>query len=238
MNEYTEFSRLTMTNIPKLILAVICSFASKLLSQENDTLAKATEEILRAYKELDAEKINEETPTADSTQLFDIATDSSLSPIDKAVYSVLCALVKPETSQCTPKVENIATYASCSQRSVQTSLNTLEKRGLIHRKHRFINHRQISSLYTVIRPQADGWPKHTPSHENNTCEEEMQGNASCTEDVSNPTELNPAYFEGRTDEGCNECTHVYTKDLQSNATQILQGEKILLESFKESLRGG
>ena len=158
MNEYTEVSRLAITDIltPKFVLTVICALASKIVWQENDTVAKAAEEVLRAYRDIDTsieELTHEKVPN--STLLFDknVATDSSLSPIDKAVYSVLCALINPETSQCSPKVKTIAAKASCSESAVRKSLGTLEKHGVIKRKFRYLNHRQISSLYTVIMPE-------------------------------------------------------------------------------------
>ena len=246
MNEYTEISRLAITDIPKFLLAVICSFASKLLSQENDTLAKVAEEVLQAYGELDTtikELTHEKVPIANITPLFDknVATDSSLSPIDKAVYSVLCALADNEALQCSPKVKIIAAKASCSQRSVQTSLNTLEKRALIRRQPRFINHRQISSLYTVIGSKAASDSVNIPPRDekNNTCEGSIKSNVSYTEEVSNTAEQNTTYFEGRNDEGCkgrNDCTQLGLQDLQSG-TQAVQSEKTLLESFKDSIGG-
>ena len=251
MNEYTEVSRLAITDISKFILAVICSFASKLFSQENDTVAKAAEEVMQAYRDINTnieelKRTGNDTAkdtTANSIQLFDknVATDSSLSPIDKAVYSVLCALANNEVFQCSPKVETIATKASCSQRSVQTSLNTLEKRGLIHRQPRFINHRQISSLYTVIGSKTTSGSVNIPpcDEKNSTCECSIQSNTSYAEEVSNTTEQNTMYFEGRKDEGCigrNDCTQFSPQDLQSG-TQALQSEKTLLESFKDSIRG-
>ncbi|MBR0169009.1 MAG: helix-turn-helix domain-containing protein, partial [Synergistaceae bacterium] len=251
MNEYTEVSRLAITDIPKFILAVICSFASKLFSQENDTVAKAAEEVMRAYRDINTnieelKRTDNDTAkdtTANNTLLFDknVATDSSLSPIDKAVYSVLCALADNEALQCSPKVETIAAKASCSPRSVQTSLNTLEKRALIRRQPRFINHRQISSLYTVIGSKAASRSVNiSPRDEkNNTCEGSIQSNTSCAEEVSNTAEQNTTYFEGRNDEGCkgrNDCTQLGLQDLQSG-TQAVQSEKTLLESFKDSIRG-
>ena len=251
MNEYTEVSRLAITDIPKFILAVICSFASKLFSQENDTVAKAAEEVMQAYRDINTnieelKRTGNDTAkdtTANNTLLFDknVATDSSLSPIDKAVYSVLCALADNEALQCSPKVETIAAKASCSPRSVQTSLNTLEKRALIRRQPRFINHRQISSLYTVIGSKAASDSVNIPPRDekNNTCEGSIKSNVSYAEEVSNTTEQNTTYFEGRNDEGCkgrNDCTQLGLQDLQSG-TQAVQSEKTLLESFKDSIRG-
>ena len=132
----------------------MCSVASKLLSQENDAIAKATEEVLRAYREFDIEKISgkEKDTTASSTQLFDknIATDSSLSTADKAVYAVLRILADNEALECSPKVRTIAIKASCSQRAVYRSLNNLEAIGAIKRTPRYRNHRQISSLYKIL----------------------------------------------------------------------------------------
>lgn len=204
MDEYTEISRLAITDIltPKFVLTVICALASKIVWQENDTVAKAAEEVLRAYRDIDTsieELTHEKVPIANITPLFDknVATDSSLSPIDKAVYSVLCALANNEVFQCSPKVETIATKASCSQRSVQTSLNTLEKRALIRRQPRFINHRQISSLYTVIGSKTTSGSVNIPpcDEKNNTCEGSIKSNASYAEEVSNTTEQNTTYFE-------------------------------------------
>ena len=220
MNEYnnngfrTAIAHIDILREPKLILAVICALASKIVWQDSDTITKATEEVLHAYRELDAidelkrrSNDSDKAITADSTPLFDknLLTDSSLSPIDKAVYSVLCALANNETLQCSPKVETIAAKASCSQRSVQTSLNTLEKRALIRRQPRFINHRQISSLYTVIGSKAASDSVNIPPRDekNNTCEGSIKSNISYAEEVSNTTDQNPTYFEGR-----NDCTQL------------------------------
>lgn len=159
MNEQT--SRLAMTDIlrePKLILAVICALASKLLSLENDTVSKAAEEVLRAYSELNPiTGSKHDTEKVQTTSLFDknVITDASLSAVDKSVYSVLCARADNEAHQCSPKVKTIAVEASCSESAVRKSLGTLEKHGVIRRKFRYINHRQISSLYTVIGYQPD-----------------------------------------------------------------------------------
>lgn len=79
-----------------------------------------------------------------------VATDSTLSPIDKAVFCVLCVHVNWQKRDCWLKVETIAKEAGCSERSVQNSLKCLEERGIIERETRFSEGRQISSSYRII----------------------------------------------------------------------------------------
>ena len=129
MNENTEVSRLVTTDITKFILAVICSVASKLLSQENDTMAKVTEEVLRNYREFDVERTidNEKDTTASNTLLFDknVATDSSLSPVDKAVYSVLRILADNEALECSPKVTLLRPSNWLAENSLSRAMKVL-----------------------------------------------------------------------------------------------------------------
>ena len=79
-----------------------------------------------------------------------VAIDPTLSPIDKAVFAVLCAHADDDSRECYLKVATIAYETGCSERSVQNSLKKLEERGIIERKTRFENNKQLSSLYKII----------------------------------------------------------------------------------------
>ena len=230
MNEYSDL-RATMAHFdiltePKLILAVICSLVSKLVS--NDTIAKATEEVMRAYNELNTKKSITEI-TSNDTPLFatKVLTDSSLSPIDKGVYSVLCTLADSETLQCSPKVATIARKASCSESSVRKSLATLEKHKVIRRKFRYINHRQIPSLYTVLASQTEACEQNTETQNNAPIVE----NNNTVEMVSNSTVQADTYFLGDTK---NRARPLHE---ESYALHEEEGEKTL-RVFKDSLREG
>lgn len=80
----------------------------------------------------------------------EVAVDPTLSPIDKAVFAVLCAHADNDSRECYLKVATIAYEAGCSERSVQNSLKKLEELGIIERKARFENNKQLSSLYRII----------------------------------------------------------------------------------------
>ena len=111
-----------------------------------------------------------------STANFHIAVikDKSLSYLDKIVYIVLCSHADNEARECSPKVATIAEEASCSQRTVHKSLNNLEKHGVVSRKRRFADHRQISSLYKII----GGNPEQNFADEN-------VGNSTCSDTPNN-----------------------------------------------------
>lgn len=84
-----------------------------------------------------------------------VSTDKTLSPIDKAVYGVLCAHADKNRRECWPKISTIAEEAGCSVCSVHNSLNVLEKRGIIKHTQRFANHKKISSRYELIGHKAE-----------------------------------------------------------------------------------
>ncbi|MBR0150237.1 MAG: helix-turn-helix domain-containing protein [Synergistaceae bacterium] len=84
-----------------------------------------------------------------------VLTDKTLSPIDKAVYGVLCVHADKKTRECWPKVSTIAEEAGCSPRAVHNSLKVLEERGIIQHTQRFAQHRQISSRYQLIGYKAE-----------------------------------------------------------------------------------
>lgn len=79
-----------------------------------------------------------------------VILDTTLSPVDKAVFNVLCAHANYDSHECWLKIATIAQEASCSVRSVHNSLNTLEERGIIQHTPRFSEGRQVSSSYKVI----------------------------------------------------------------------------------------
>ena len=83
-----------------------------------------------------------------------VIVDPALSPIDKAVFAVLCSHVDNDNRECRLKVATIAHEASCSERSVQNSLKKLEELGIIEREARFENSKQLSSLYRIIGDKA------------------------------------------------------------------------------------
>lgn len=116
-----------------------------------------------------------------STANFHIAVikDKSLSYLDKIVYIVLCSHADNEARECSPKVALIAEEASCSPRAVHKSLNNLEKHGVVSRKRRFVDHRQISSLYKII----GGNPEQNFADEN-------VGNSTCSDTPNNMQSLN------------------------------------------------
>lgn len=84
-----------------------------------------------------------------------VLTDKTLTPIDKAVYGVLCAHADKKKRDCWPKVKTIAEEANCSVRSVHNSLKTLEARGIIKHTQRFIDNKQISSHYQLVGHDAE-----------------------------------------------------------------------------------
>ena len=81
---------------------------------------------------------------------MDFIMDESFTAIDKSVYTTLCGFADRKTRKCWPGVKTIAKKAGCCERAVQTSLKTLEERGLIERTPRFVNGRQTSSVYHII----------------------------------------------------------------------------------------
>ena len=236
MNEYSDF-RATMAHLdilsePKLLLAVICSLASKLVG--NDTIAKATEEVLRVYnsaEEIKSQHNREDvimnTPEPISADFHTaVIDDKNLSTVDKCVYIALCSQADKNTHECQPKVIDIANKASCSERAVRDSLATLEKRGIIKRKFRYINHRQIPSLYTVF-----GAESLIPT-ENQTHIAEAENNPVIKE-VSYSTEQEDTYSTGG-NEGGNQCS--VERNTVPDGRNSLQGEKTL-ESLKIPYRG-
>ena len=82
-----------------------------------------------------------------------VATDPELSPVDKAVFAVLCSHID-NNRECCLKVATIAHEAGCSERSVQTTLKKLAERGIIERINRFVNNEQRPSLYKIIGDKA------------------------------------------------------------------------------------
>ena len=237
MNEYTENSRLAITNVltPEVILAAICSLASQFVSQNSEAIANASESIMQVYRVLDTNRSIKEMRNNTHTSFFDknAAIDSSLSPIDKAVYHVLLVLADNEAHQCSPKVQIIAKKASCSESAVRKSLATLEKHSLIRRQFRYINHRQISSLYTLIMPEpSSGEQVAETGTQSNIPLAETENNSTIRK-VSNSTEHKPTYFIGDTKKRAS----LHQKEGDDTLHQK-EGEKILKESFKESLREG
>ena len=109
-----------------------------------------------------------------------VMTDPTLSPIDKAVFGVLCVHAGIESRQCFLKVKTIATEASCSERSVQNSLKTLEERGIIERTERFKEGSQVSSSYQIIGREA-------PCYTEEGCNTFTPPRTTCTRGVQETT---------------------------------------------------
>ena len=109
-----------------------------------------------------------------------VMTDPTLSPIDKAVFGVLCVHAGIESRQCFLKVKTIATEASCSERSVQNSLKTLEDRGIIKRTERFKEGSQVSSSYQIIGREA-------PCYTEAGCNDFTLPRTTCTRGVQETT---------------------------------------------------
>ncbi|MBQ6983007.1 MAG: helix-turn-helix domain-containing protein [Synergistaceae bacterium] len=109
-----------------------------------------------------------------------VMTDPTLSPIDKAVFGVLCVHAGLESRQCFLKVKTIANEASCSERSAQNSLKTLEERGIIERTERFKEGSQVSSSYQIIGREA-------PCYTEIGCNDFTPPRTECTRGVQETT---------------------------------------------------
>ena len=109
-----------------------------------------------------------------------VMTDPTLSPIDKAVFGVLCVHAGIESRQCFLKIKTIAKEASCSERSVQNSLKTLEERGIIERTERFKEGSQVSSSYQIIGREA-------PCYTETGCNDFTPPRTTCTRGVQETT---------------------------------------------------
>lgn len=79
-----------------------------------------------------------------------VLRDRTLSPIDKAVYAVLCTFAAIEGRLCYPSIGRLAQDTGCSERSVQASLRRLEEKGYIVRESRYKDRRQVSSQYRLL----------------------------------------------------------------------------------------
>lgn len=103
--------------------------------------------------------------------------DERLSTIEKAVYTALCTFASVEGRTCWPSTEAIAKRASCSDRSVNRALETLEKHGYLKITRRFKDNARIPSEYSIIGHKAGG------------CDTVSQGVATESRKELEPTEL-------------------------------------------------
>ena len=167
---------------------------------------------------------------------INVIDDKSLSVVDKIVYFVLCFHADSKTRQCSPKVALIAARASCSEGAVRKSLATLEKRGIIHRKFRYVNHRQISSLYTVISAEANYHSGDFIPSQNNRVEAEYL-NAPDNEVASNSTVLEHTCSIGGTENTGD--TKMRAGQYQDEGYGVHQDEGVKknLRIFNNSLKG-
>lgn len=110
-----------------------------------------------------------------------VARDPTLSPFDKAVFLVLCSHADTDNRECYLKVKTIAYEAGCSERSTQKSLKTLTERGIIERKERFEDNRQLPSLYRIIGEKAPCYAEQGCPPENRGAGDAPGGCTTCTQ---------------------------------------------------------
>lgn len=79
-----------------------------------------------------------------------VLRDPDLTPIDKTVFGVLCSFASANTRDAWTKISTIAKSANCSERAVIRSLKILSERGIIKKQARFVDGKQISSIYYII----------------------------------------------------------------------------------------
>ncbi len=82
--------------------------------------------------------------------------DERLSTVEKAVYTALCTFASVEGRTCWPSTSAIAKRASCSDRSVNRALETLEEHGYLRITRRFKDNARIPSAYSIIGHKAAG----------------------------------------------------------------------------------
>ena len=82
--------------------------------------------------------------------------DERLSTVEKAVYTALCTFASVEGRTCWPSTSAIAKRASCSDRSVNRALETLEEHGYLQITRRFKDNARIPSAYSIIGHKATG----------------------------------------------------------------------------------
>ncbi|MEK0452792.1 MAG: hypothetical protein AGIKBDMD_00735 [Synergistaceae bacterium] len=82
--------------------------------------------------------------------------DERLSTLEKAVYTALCTFASVEGRTCWPSTSAIARRASCSDRSVNRALETLEEHGYLKITRRFKDNARIPSAYSIIGHKATG----------------------------------------------------------------------------------
>ena len=118
-----------------------------------------------------------------------VVVDPALSPFDKAVFAVLCFHSDSDDRECYLKVETIAHEAGCSERSVQNSLKKLEGLGIIERKARFENNKQISSLYRIIGDKAPCYQTQWEAPEDRGAGDAPGGCTTCTQNESHLNDI-------------------------------------------------
>ena len=82
--------------------------------------------------------------------------DERLSMVAKAVYTALCTFASVEGRTCWPSTSAIAKRASCSDRSVNRALETLEEYGYLKITRRFKDNARIPSAYSIIGHKTEG----------------------------------------------------------------------------------
>lgn len=82
--------------------------------------------------------------------------DERLSTLEKAVYTALCTFASVEGRTCWPSTSAIAKRASCSDRSVNRALETLEEHGYLKITRRFKDNARIPSAYSIIGHKTAG----------------------------------------------------------------------------------
>ena len=107
-----------------------------------------------------------------------VLRDSSLSPCEKALYAVICTHADVKTRTAMLSIATIARETNCSERTAQKCVKKLVGRGVLERKERFVERRQVACLYHIVGGNAlryedtgaDSATKNTETVENCTLE--------------------------------------------------------------------
>ena len=91
-----------------------------------------------------------------------VARDSSLTPVQKAVYLVVCTHVDVKSRTAVLSVAAIAEETNCGKRTVQEAIKALVARGALQREERFTERRQIACLYRAIGHEAPCYGQKQP----------------------------------------------------------------------------
>ena len=79
-----------------------------------------------------------------------VLRDAELSLTTRGIYAIICSYASTESRSCWPTVETLAKDAGVSERTIQRALKELVGKGLITRRERFVEQRQISSVIFIV----------------------------------------------------------------------------------------